>query len=92
MMSRNLRNEHSKIVGKNKSPMKINVTLKIRQKKSGIEITPIVKCLIGSFKAPKDFDYKKDLVKGLLINFHCENIVEQMTPMVTTEFAKLPKS
>lgn len=30
--------------------------------------------------------------KGLLINFHCENIVEQMVPMVTSEFAKLPKS
>jgi GxxExxY protein len=30
--------------------------------------------------------------KGLLINFHCENIVEQMVPLVTTEFSKLPKS
>jgi GxxExxY protein len=30
--------------------------------------------------------------KGLLINFHCENIVEQMVPMVTEEFSKLPKS
>lgn len=30
--------------------------------------------------------------KGLLINFHCENIVEQMIPLVTEEFAKLPKS
>ena len=30
--------------------------------------------------------------KGLLINFHCENIVEEMVPMVTEEFAKLPKS
>jgi GxxExxY protein len=30
--------------------------------------------------------------KGLLINFHCENIVESMVPMVTEEFAKLPKS
>lgn len=30
--------------------------------------------------------------KGLLINFHCENIVEQMVPMVTEEFAKLPNS
>lgn len=27
--------------------------------------------------------------KGLLINFHCENIVEQMVPLVTQEFAKL---
>jgi GxxExxY protein len=30
--------------------------------------------------------------KGLLINFHCENIVESMVPMVTETFAKLPKS
>ena len=30
--------------------------------------------------------------KGLLINFHCENIVEQMIPLVTEEFSKLPKS
>jgi GxxExxY protein len=30
--------------------------------------------------------------KGLLINFHCENIVESMVPMVTETFSKLPKS
>jgi GxxExxY protein len=30
--------------------------------------------------------------KGLLINFHCENIVEQLVPLVTEEFSKLPKS
>ncbi len=30
--------------------------------------------------------------KGLLINFHCENIVEGLVPLVTDEFAKLPKS
>lgn len=29
--------------------------------------------------------------KGLLINFHCENIVKNMIPLVTQEFAKLPK-
>jgi GxxExxY protein len=29
--------------------------------------------------------------KGLLINFHCENIVESMVPLVTDAFAKLPK-
>jgi len=28
--------------------------------------------------------------KGLLINFNCENIKEQMVSLVTTEFAKLP--
>ncbi|MCB9014329.1 MAG: GxxExxY protein [Lentimicrobiaceae bacterium] len=30
--------------------------------------------------------------KGLLINFHSENIVEQMVPMVTEEFSKLPRA
>ncbi len=30
--------------------------------------------------------------KGLLINFNSENIVEQMVPLVTEEFSKLPNS
>lgn len=29
--------------------------------------------------------------KGLLINFNCDNIVSQLVPIVTEEFAKLPK-
>ena len=29
--------------------------------------------------------------KGLLINFNCEIITEQLVPLVTEEFAKLPK-
>jgi GxxExxY protein len=29
--------------------------------------------------------------KGLLINFHCENITEQLVSLVTDEFSKLPK-
>jgi predicted CopG family antitoxin len=29
------------------------------------DLTPIVKSLKGSFKAPKDFDYKKELAKRL---------------------------
>ena len=29
--------------------------------------------------------------KGLLINFHCENITEQLVSLVTEEFSKLPK-
>jgi hypothetical protein len=37
----------------------------LEQKKSDIDITPIVKSLKGSFKAPEDFDYKKELAKGL---------------------------
>jgi hypothetical protein len=34
--------------------------------KSNIEIMPLTKSLRGSFKAPSDFDYKKELAKGLL--------------------------
>jgi GxxExxY protein len=30
--------------------------------------------------------------KGLLINFNCENITEQLISLVTKEFAKLPQS
>lgn len=29
--------------------------------------------------------------KGLLINFNCENIIKHLVPLVTEEFAKLPK-
>jgi len=35
------------------------------ESESEIELTPIVKSLKGSFKAPEDFDYKKELTKGL---------------------------
>lgn len=30
--------------------------------------------------------------KGLLINFHCENIKDHLVPLVTEEFSKLPDS
>jgi len=30
--------------------------------------------------------------KGLLVNFHCENIKDHLVPLVTDEFAKLPES
>jgi hypothetical protein len=33
--------------------------------KSEIEITPTVKSMKGSFKAPSDFDYKKEITKSL---------------------------
>jgi hypothetical protein len=33
--------------------------------KSEIEVTPLVKSLIGTFKAPANFDYKKELTKSL---------------------------
>jgi len=35
------------------------------ESESEIELTPIVKSLKGSFKAPEDFDYKKELTKRL---------------------------
>ena len=35
------------------------------ESKASIEISPISKSLRGSFKAPLDFDYKKELSKGL---------------------------
>jgi hypothetical protein len=35
------------------------------ESKSNIEIMPLTKSLRGSFKAPSDFDYKKELSKGL---------------------------
>ena len=35
------------------------------EEKSEIEITPIVKSLKGAFKAPSDFDYKRELEKSL---------------------------
>ncbi|MEX2593418.1 MAG: DUF6364 family protein [Anditalea sp.] len=35
------------------------------EEKSEIELTPIVKSLKGSFKAPKNFDYKKEIPKRL---------------------------
>ena len=33
--------------------------------KSELEMTPIVRSLKGSFQAPSDFDYKRELEKGL---------------------------
>lgn len=35
------------------------------EKEEEIEITPLVKSLKGSFKAPKDFVYKNELTKAL---------------------------
>ena len=35
------------------------------QKDEDIEITPLVKSLKGSFKAPRDFEYKSELTKAL---------------------------
>ena len=36
-------------------------TITVEEEKAEKDITPLVKSLQGSFKAPKDFDYKKAL-------------------------------
>ncbi len=41
------------------------ITREDDDKDNDIEITPLIKSLKGSFKAPSDFDYKKELGKGL---------------------------
>jgi len=38
---------------------------KEENKKDTVKISPMVKSLRGSFKLPKDFDYKEELVKAL---------------------------
>lgn len=40
-------------------------TLVVEDKNETTELSPIVKSLKGSFKAEKDFDYKKELAKSL---------------------------
>ena len=51
-----------------------------------------VKAMIPLYKAQL-LTYLKstDKPKGLLINFNCEIITEQLVPLVTEEFAKLSK-
>ena len=39
--------------------------LTVDAEEGDIELTPIVKSLKGSFKAPKDFNYKNELSKAL---------------------------
>ena len=39
--------------------------LTTEERNADIEITPIAKSLKGTFKAPSDFDYKKELSKKL---------------------------
>ena len=37
----------------------------LEHRETEIEITPLVKSLKGSFSAPADYDYKKELAKAL---------------------------
>lgn len=34
-------------------------------KEKAVKISPVVKSLRGSFKLPKDFDYKEELIKAI---------------------------
>lgn len=42
-----------------------SITNDIVSKEEDEELSPIARSLKGSFKAPKDFDYKKELAKRL---------------------------
>lgn len=58
---------HAKSNGRSLSDLIENYLKVITTDKDNTEIklTPIVKSLKGSFKAPDDFDYKKELAKRL---------------------------
>jgi hypothetical protein len=43
----------------------LKVITKEEEEKKDIKLTPLVKSLKGSFKAPKNFDYKRELSKNL---------------------------
>ena len=43
----------------------LKVITKEEEEKKDIKLTPLVKSLKGSFKAPKNFDYKSELSKNL---------------------------
>jgi hypothetical protein len=59
--------KYAKLKGHSLSDLVENYLKVITKESEGseIEITPIVKSLQGSFKAPPDFDYKKELTKSL---------------------------
>jgi len=43
----------------------LKVIISSKEKENTEEITPLVRSMMGSFKVPKDFDYKKALVEEL---------------------------
>ena len=59
--------EYAKLKGRSLSDIVENYLLVITRDELKFEtdIEPITKSLKGSFKAPADFDYKKELEKGL---------------------------
>lgn len=44
---------------------KLMFTITKEENSKSIEFSPLEKSLKGSFKAPQNFDYKKELSKGL---------------------------
>lgn len=59
--------QYARLKGRSLSDIVENYLLVITtdELKSEMDIGPITKSLKGSFKAPADFDYKKELEKGL---------------------------
>ena len=55
------------LIKKNSSieAVKSNLRTETKQIRSGFELTPIIKLLKGSFKAPEDFNYKVELTNQL---------------------------
>jgi hypothetical protein len=43
----------------------LKLIISSKEKENTEEITPLVRSMMGSFKVPKDFDYKKALVEEL---------------------------
>ena len=43
----------------------LKLTVSSNDKNENLELTPVVKSMMGAFKVPKDFDEKKALVEGL---------------------------
>jgi len=62
----------------------VNDTVIVELKTVGV-VLPVFKAQLLSYLK------LADKPKGLLINFHCENITSNLIPMVTEKFAALPK-
>ncbi len=59
--------KYAKVQGRSLSDIVENYLKAItkEENRGSIDTTPIATSLRGSFKAPKEFDYKKELTKGL---------------------------
>lgn len=94
-----LKSKHIKV----QSQLRVPVNYKGRTLDGGLRLDLLVENLIiVELKAVEVMIplYKAQLLsylklsgmpKGLLINFHCDNITQQLVPLVTEEFARIPK-